>query len=132
MPVSGDRRVVDGAPVAGLVLQLVPEVVVLEAVSSAPGQGVRSSFSFGRSLGVLEGSIAAAAMMLPLGLEVVRLPPAQWKAGFRLKGGRAGKQLSVDMAQQLVGGDPLPDGQAEALLMAWWWGSRWASGALGT
>ena len=52
--------------------------VVIEQVSSMPGQGVTSMFNFGQSYGILKG--ICSAMQLPM--YFVR--PAKWKKYFNL------------------------------------------------
>lgn len=54
--------------------------VVIERVGAMPGQGVTSMFSFGRSLGVLEGVVAG------LCLSAVFVTPQKWKKHFSLIG----------------------------------------------
>ena len=51
---------------------------IIEVVRAMPGQGVTSSFSFGRSLGVIEGGIAAHRIPI----NYVR--PQVWKKHFGL------------------------------------------------
>lgn len=48
-------------------------LVALELVHSMPGQGVSSSFNFGRGRGILEGIIVA------LGFKLVLVTPQAWK-----------------------------------------------------
>lgn len=54
--------------------------VGIEGVSAMPGQGVTSMFSFGRSLGVIEGVCAG------LELRVQFIRPAKWKKAYNLTG----------------------------------------------
>lgn len=73
----GDIEAADGQVMAGKLADLLgewsPDLVVIEAVHSMPGQGVRSMFTFGRALGTVEGIVAA------LGISAVSLPPHVWK-----------------------------------------------------
>jgi hypothetical protein len=49
-------------------------LIILERVSSMPGEGVRSSFVFGEGFGSLEGVIAALSHKLP-----ILITPQTWK-----------------------------------------------------
>ena len=73
----GDIHSADGVVMAGELSDLLadwsPDLVVVEAVHSMPGAGVRSMFTFGRALGTVEGIVAA------LGIPEVLIPPHQWK-----------------------------------------------------
>jgi len=73
----GDIDSADGVVMAGALVDLLsswsPDLVVIEAVHSMPGQGVRSMFTFGRALGTVEGIVAA------LGVAAVSIPPHVWK-----------------------------------------------------
>ena len=79
-----DMPAVDGAVSAVLVHRILaghgtPHLAVIENVHSMPKQGVASSFSFGRSKGVIEG--VAAALRYP-----VEMPsPAAWKKAMGVK-----------------------------------------------
>lgn len=53
---------------------------VIERVGPMPGQGVTGMFGFGRSLGVIEGSIAAYSK------PVTWVTPQKWKKRFSLVG----------------------------------------------
>lgn len=57
-----------------------PTGAALEAVSAMPGQGVSSMFSFGRSLGAVEGVLAA------LGIATTYYAPSAWKRRYGLVG----------------------------------------------
>lgn len=54
--------------------------VVIEQVNSMPGQGVSSTFKFGKSFGIALGVVQA------LGLPMERVRPQQWKQMFTLIG----------------------------------------------
>lgn len=55
-----------------------PKRAFLESVHSMPGQGISSSFSFGKSVGVVEGIFAA------LEIPVTLVTPQKWKKFFDL------------------------------------------------
>jgi crossover junction endodeoxyribonuclease RuvC len=81
---AANRRRISAPVLVHLLTQLLREyrvdAVALEQVAAMPGQGVSSMFSFGRSLGVVEGAVAA------LGLEVTYYAPASWKRRYGLTG----------------------------------------------
>ena len=94
-------------------------LAVLEKVANMPGQGGTSIFSFGRSVGVVEGILAAN--LAPLHL----VAPAVWKKFHQIAAG-AGKDDSRAAASRRLPqyADQWPlkkhDGRAEAVLMALW------------
>jgi hypothetical protein len=90
-----------------------PDLVVLELVGAAPGQGNASGFAFGHAAGVLEGVASCGAW------RVERVPASVWKPAYRLAGGAAQKGQSVSLCAKLVG-TRIPEGPAEAVLLAWY------------
>lgn len=52
----------------------------IEAVSAMPGQGVSSTFTFGRSLGIIEGVVSSYNILLNY------ITPRKWKKFWDLKG----------------------------------------------
>lgn len=70
---STRKREVAPALVGNLVKRWKPDVAVIERVSAMPGQGVTSMFSFGRSLGMIEGILAAHH------IPVRYITPQEWK-----------------------------------------------------
>lgn len=99
-------------------------VAVIEDVHAMPKQGVSSSFSFGRSLGVAEGVLAGG------GWSVRYVSPAKWKRAMGLTADkgvsrRRAIELWPDKAKAFA--RVKDDGRAEAALIARWWldnGSR--------
>lgn len=89
-------------------------VAGLERVSSMPGQGISSTFSFGDSFGVVRGVCGA------LGIPVFYLAPASWKRFFKLTGtekdAARGMAISIFPRAQLHLKKHI--GRADALLMA--------------
>ena len=93
-------------------------ICVVESVHSLPNEGVKSSFSFGKSCGYIEGVLRA--LMIPYQL----VPPKTWKKEWSLTND---KNLSVETCKKLYPNISLKatdrcrtdsDGLAEALLMA--------------
>jgi crossover junction endodeoxyribonuclease RuvC len=68
-------------------------VVYLENVNAMPGQGVTSVFSFGRSVGIIEGVVAS------LGYRLHMISPMKWKKAAGLTGKE--KDAARTMAIQL-------------------------------
>ena len=86
-------------------------VVFLESVHSMPGQGVSSSFKFGRGYGFLRGIITA--LMFPLH----DVSPQKWqKALGCLSGGN--KNITKQKAQQLFPQLKITHSIADAILIA--------------
>ncbi len=92
------------------------KTVVIERVGAMPEQGVSSMFSFGRSLGVVEGVIAAQ------GWPVEWVTPQKWKKKFGLigKDKDAARTLCIEQhPSQIVYFKRKKDiGRADALLIA--------------
>ena len=122
MPVTG--KVVNGALVDELLgnwcdpLGDTEPVVVIEDVHSMPKQGVASSFSFGRSLGVVEG------VALGRGCSVRYVSPARWKRALGLtadKGTARRRAIELWPSKAALFARVKDDGRAEAALIAHWW-----------
>lgn len=91
---------------------------VIEDVHAMPGQGVTSMFSFGRSVGVVEGVFGA------LGVPVTRVAPAKWKKSFGLsrdKGESRRRALELWPSSARLFERVKDDGRAEAALIALWY-----------
>lgn len=96
----------------------VPICCCVEKVGAMPGQGVTSMFSFGKSLGFIEGVLQAYSIPYQL------IPPQTWKKEFSLN---SDKQRSIEVCKKLFPSVDLKrtercktdhDGMAESLLMA--------------
>lgn len=113
MPVADGH--VDAASLARSIRDFAPEVALVEQVGSMPGQGVASTFKFGRSYGVVLGVITA------LGIPLHLVTPSKWKRHFRLS---ANKEQSRAYALRMwptradLFGMKKHDGRAEAALLA--------------
>jgi crossover junction endodeoxyribonuclease RuvC len=86
------KREVSAALIADLVAGKGIVQAFVERVSAMPGQGVSSMFSFGRSVGVLEGVLAAYEIPTTL------VTPQAWMKAMSV---RAGKDGSRERAMQL-------------------------------
>jgi hypothetical protein len=96
-----------------------PRLAVVEAVGARPGQGVVSMFGFGRTLGAIEGVLAA--MSIP----VERPTPQRWKKAI-LDGTKKDKTAAIAyVRRRFPGAELVPkgkrtphDGMAESLCLA--------------
>ena len=92
-----------------------PIQAIIEQVNAMPGQGVTSMFSFGRSLGILEGVLAG--IQIPYTL----VTPAVWKRKMQVNASKDGaRELAMrtwpskaDLFKRKK-----DDGRAEAALLA--------------
>ena len=116
----GKRDVVDTAALNAWLPELgsVPSAVVIEQVSSRPGQGSTSGFNFGRHTGAVEGW--AVALHVP----VRWVTPVVWKRVIGIPAG-SDKRASLDRARLEFGPSQIwdvmaNDGIAEAALIALW------------
>lgn len=94
-------------------------IAAVEKVGAMHGQGVTSTFSFGRSLGFIEGVLSGCWISYQL------VPPNVWKKSFSLIG--KDKQASIETCKRLFPGISLlpsdkcrkdSDGMAESTLLA--------------
>ena len=89
----------------------------VERVGAMPGQGVSSVFSFGRSVGVVEGVLAA------LDIPMTIVPPKTWQKSVNARDGKDGNRLR---AMELFPHDAAmferkkDDGRADAALIAYY------------
>lgn len=94
---------------------------VVEKVSAMPGQGVTGMFSLGRSLGVVEGVLAAYEIPTTL------VHPKTWQAPYGLKGKKIDADGSRQIALQLFPREAAlfarkkDNGRADAALIARWY-----------
>jgi crossover junction endodeoxyribonuclease RuvC len=114
MPVADSR--VDGAQVAEILRDLVPDTVVLEDTQPMPKNGSIASFKLGLNTGIVIGAIHT------LGYPLVRIRPVDWKRANGLIG--KSKDASRYLARELwpSHADDFKlaknDGRAEAALIA--------------
>lgn len=77
-----DKAEVDGYTLAALLRTLRPDVAYIEQVGGLPGQSASAAFNFGRAAGAVE------YMCKALDYRVEMVPPATWKRGMKLGGGK--------------------------------------------
>ena len=95
--------------------------VVLERVGAMPGQGVTSVFSFGRSVGVVEGVLAAEHIPVSI------VTPQAWQKAAGVRGGKDGaRQRACELFPNYAGlfARKRDDGRADAACMAWYAATR--------
>jgi len=112
------KREIDAIELARLVDAYGPVgQAIVERVGSMPGQGVASSFAFGKSYGIVLGILAANFIPVEL------VPPTVWKRAMGIAVG-AGKDASRARASALLPrfaaewARVKDDGKAEAVLLA--------------
>ena len=94
-----------------------PDEAYCERVFAMSGQGVTSVFSFGRSLGAIEGVLAARSIKTTL------VTPQTWQKAMGVSGGKDGARAramevfpwNVDLFKRVK-----DDGRADAALIAAW------------
>jgi crossover junction endodeoxyribonuclease RuvC len=92
-----------------------PDTAIVEKVGAMPGQGVSSMFSFGRSVGIIEGVLAA------LQVPTTFITPQAWQKAI---GAAKGKDGSRQRCMELFPRDShlfarvKDDGRADAVLIA--------------
>lgn len=115
----GKGHQVDGYELSSMLMEMrdgQPCQVVVEAVNSSPGMGVRSAFNFGEGNGIILGCLAT------LGMQYRLVTPSRWKRIAGLTG--RGKDASRAMAKQLFPDHSdefrlkKSDGKAEAAVLA--------------
>jgi crossover junction endodeoxyribonuclease RuvC len=113
VPVAGEN--ISGALLYDRLQQLQPDVAIIELVSAMPGQGVSSTFKFGRAFGTAVGVIQAAGVPLHF------VSPAKWKRHFGLPADKeAAREYALRMFPQTSEhfARKRDHGRAEAALIA--------------
>ena len=120
MPIMDGR--VDASTLADIVIKHgIPEMVVVEKVSSMPGQGVASTFKFGQSYGALLGVFGA------LKLRIVHVTPRKWKGSMGLTSDKEmarGRAIDTWPSSSDLFRRKKDHGRAEACLLALWGSSN--------
>ena len=95
--------------------------VILERVGAMPGQGVTSVFSFGRSVGLVEGVLAARNFPVSI------VTPQVWQKAASVRGGKDGSRMrACELFPNYAGlfARKKDDGRADAAIMAWYAATR--------
>ncbi len=106
---------IDATNLAILIRNYNPSVAVIEQVQAFSGQGVTSSFNFGRSYGDVRGVIAALSIPLHF------VTPQKWKKHFNLPADKEkSRLLAIRVFPAVAESFRLKkhDGRAEAALIA--------------
>ena len=116
---SGKKKEIDGAALAEFLGRFGPAQVIVEAVHAMPKQGVASTFTFGRGVGIVLGVLQA------MGLPFAEVSPQAWQGLTKGTPGE-GKARTLRWASELFPGAELwtkrgrgIDGRADALGLAW-------------
>ena len=112
---KSQKRQVCPAGLSLLMQQLDPHKAICEKVSAMPGQGVSSMFSFGRSVGIIEGVLAAKQ------IPVTFTTPQSWqKQSGASKGKDGSRQRVMELfpSQAHLFARVKDDGRADAVLIA--------------
>jgi crossover junction endodeoxyribonuclease RuvC len=126
LPLSSHKRQIDPVALTSLIQEWRElngiSLAVVEGVTSRPGQGVVSVFTFGKTTGIILGVLGA------LHIPVVEPHPAVWKKRL-FGGGTHPKSISVEYVRQRFPGlelrrtprsRTLDDGLADAVCLAEW------------
>ena len=111
------KRQVSAPMLAAIIGQIKPDHAYVEKPASRPGQSVVAMFGFGRSLGVVEGVLAA------LQVPCTYVAPATWtKAMGKAQGKDASRHRAMELfpEHQQLFKRVMDDGRAEASLIAVW------------
>ena len=87
-----NRPTVNTVLLAGLVRRWAPRHAIVEHVSARPGEGAVGAFAFGRSRGVVEGTLASAGVIIQF------TTPAAWKRKAGIAPGRENKDRARSLA----------------------------------
>jgi len=112
---KAQKRQVCPAGLSLLIQQLSPHKATVEKVGARPGQGVSSMFSFGRSVGIIEGVLAARQ------IPVTFVTPQAWqKQSGAAKGKDGSRQRVMELfpSQANLFARVKDDGRADAVLIA--------------
>lgn len=116
-----DKREISPAMLATEIARHQVDLVVLERVGAMPGQGVSSTYQFGRGVGMVEGVVSA------LRLPMQYVTPQRWQKDLNVRGGKDGnRQRAAELfpAYAHLFERKKDDGRADAALMAYWGASR--------
>lgn len=116
-----EKREISPAMLAMLIEMHQVDLVILERVGAMPGQGVSSTYQFGRGVGMVEGVVSA--LRLPLQY----VTPQRWQRDLNVRDGKDGnRQRAAELfpAYAHLFARKKDDGRADAALMAYWGATR--------
>jgi crossover junction endodeoxyribonuclease RuvC len=111
------KRQVSVPELVDIIKQFDPNEAYVEKVFAMAGQGVTSVFSFGRSLGVVEG------VLTTLKIKTTLMTPQTWQKGLGMTGGKDGSRaraMELFPEQTALFKRVKDDGRADAALIALW------------
>jgi crossover junction endodeoxyribonuclease RuvC len=111
------KRQVSVPELVDIIKQFDPNEAYVEKVFAMAGQGVTSVFSFGRSLGVVEG------VLTTLKIKTTLMTPQTWQKGLGMTGGKDGSRaraMELFPDQTALFKRVKDDGRSDAALIALW------------
>jgi crossover junction endodeoxyribonuclease RuvC len=111
------KRQVSVPELVDIIKQFDPTDAFVEKVFAMAGQGVTSVFSFGRSLGVVEG------VLTTLKIKTTLMTPQTWQKGLGMTGGKDGSRaraMELFPEQTALFKRVKDDGRSDAALIALW------------
>jgi crossover junction endodeoxyribonuclease RuvC len=111
------KRQVSVPELVDIIKQFDPDEAYVEKVFAMAGQGVTSVFSFGRSLGVVEG------VLTTMKIKTTLMTPQTWQKGLGMTGGKDGSRaraMELFPEQTALFKRVKDDGRSDAALIALW------------
>jgi crossover junction endodeoxyribonuclease RuvC len=111
------KRQVSVPELVDIIKQFDPTDAYVEKVFAMAGQGVTSVFSFGRSLGVVEG------VLTTMKIKTTLMTPQTWQKGLGMTGGKDGSRaraMELFPEQTELFKRVKDDGRSDAALIALW------------
>jgi crossover junction endodeoxyribonuclease RuvC len=111
------KRQVSVPELVDIIKQFDPNEAYVEKVFAMAGQGVTSVFSFGRSLGVVEG------VLTTMKIKTTLMTPQTWQKGLGMTGGKDGSRaraMELFPDQTALFKRVKDDGRSDAALIALW------------
>ena len=111
------KKEISPAMLAAEIKSVAPDSAIIEKVGAMPGQGVSSMFQIGRSVGMVEGVLAA--LQIPYDY----VTPQTWQKAVGARGGKDASRLrAMELYPAYANEFRLKkhDGRADAALIAWY------------
>jgi len=111
------KRQVSVPELVDIIKQFDPTEAYVEKVFAMAGQGVTSVFSFGRSLGVVEG------VLTTMKIKTTLMTPQTWQKGLGMTGGKDGSRArAMELFPEHIAlfKRVKDDGRSDAALIALW------------